>query len=342
MTGNLVKIEFHGDTLEACQSGDKVWTSLRRLCECIGVDYSKQLRKLKSKSWACVAQRAMQVAGDDQIRTYTLIDIETVLMWLAGIDEKRVAEHVRPKLQRYQKECARVLADHFLKRPSPPASTVPAVSDAGLDARLVHIDLIRSLVVSQIAQERQLADMASHLNDAGMVATAAHDEAIAGRQELVLVRQELAVARRESKEAMRAAGAAYRHATAGAGGATVSSDDDVMLRPTADGLYTVVAWLRANGLRLPDRPNEVQNAGRRSRARCEKLKLPYRPVLRPHKHGRDHDWINVYHPEAIRLAVEGYTTSDFPRGTGPATAAPALPSNPGAPVGQTNSAPVGV
>jgi hypothetical protein len=42
-------------------------------------------RKLMSRSWACVAQRALQVDG--QLRERTTVDVRTFLMLLATINE---------------------------------------------------------------------------------------------------------------------------------------------------------------------------------------------------------------------------------------------------------------
>lgn len=42
-----------------------------------------------------------------------LIDLDTLPMGLATIDVSRVAEGIRPKLIRLQKECVPVLRDHF-------------------------------------------------------------------------------------------------------------------------------------------------------------------------------------------------------------------------------------
>jgi hypothetical protein len=46
-----------------------------------------------------------------------LIDLDTLPMWLATIDVSRVAEGVRPKLIRFQKECVQVLLDHYFGKP---------------------------------------------------------------------------------------------------------------------------------------------------------------------------------------------------------------------------------
>lgn len=127
MAGELMKVPFHGGTLEACERDGKVWVGVRAICEGLGIAFDPQRVKLQNKSWACVTEIVMQVEGDDQKRTYAVIDLDTVPLWLATIDERKVAPAVRPKLVRYQREAARVLADHFFRRhPQPPPPPTPA------------------------------------------------------------------------------------------------------------------------------------------------------------------------------------------------------------------------
>ncbi|MCZ2341483.1 MAG: phage antirepressor N-terminal domain-containing protein [Bacteroidales bacterium] len=113
MNKQLVTVDFYGDTLEAVQSPDgKVWVSLRRCCENLGIDPKTQFRKLRSKSWACVVEITTHDSTGRQ-QPAAVLSLDTVPMWLATIDPRRVKESVRDKLIRYQKECAKVLADHF-------------------------------------------------------------------------------------------------------------------------------------------------------------------------------------------------------------------------------------
>jgi hypothetical protein len=56
------------------------------------------------------------VAQDGNERELVMLDLDTLPMWLATIDSGRVREDVRPKLAKYQRECARVLRDHFFQR----------------------------------------------------------------------------------------------------------------------------------------------------------------------------------------------------------------------------------
>lgn len=105
---------FYGDSLDVVPDGARLWVSVRRVCEALGVDTGGQLAKLKTKPWACVEFISMQVDGDAQRREIAVIDLDGLPMWLATIEPSRVGEHVREKLVRYQREAAAVLRDHFL------------------------------------------------------------------------------------------------------------------------------------------------------------------------------------------------------------------------------------
>jgi hypothetical protein len=56
------------------------------------------------------------VAEDGKEREMLFVHLDCLPMWLATIEASRVKEDVRPKLIAYQKECARVLRDHFFGR----------------------------------------------------------------------------------------------------------------------------------------------------------------------------------------------------------------------------------
>lgn len=116
----LANIPFHGDTLEATRAHDgRVWVSVSRVCEALGLGYSSQLQKLKEKPWATVTLIVM-VAADGKSRETACLDLDSLPMWLATIDVRRVRGAAREKLVVYQKEAARVLRDYFLgERPEP-------------------------------------------------------------------------------------------------------------------------------------------------------------------------------------------------------------------------------
>jgi len=108
----LVAVPFDGDTLQAIQEDGKVWVSVRRVCEGIGIKQSDQIDKIKRRSWAVVRQ-SRTTGTDGKTYQMTMVDLETLGMWLATIDERRVSEAARPKVIRYQAECKKAIAKHF-------------------------------------------------------------------------------------------------------------------------------------------------------------------------------------------------------------------------------------
>ena len=59
----LVTIGFHGDTLEGIECDGKVWASLLRFSENLGVNPDGQRRKLKNKAWACTKEMLVHDAS---------------------------------------------------------------------------------------------------------------------------------------------------------------------------------------------------------------------------------------------------------------------------------------
>ncbi|MEU4502601.1 phage antirepressor N-terminal domain-containing protein [Streptomyces sp. NPDC024089] len=79
---------------------------LKPAIEDLGLSYAAQYRKLQTRSWASVAQTAMQMPGDDQSRTHTTVPVRTFLMLLANVNENRVSDEARPTLVAFQNETA--------------------------------------------------------------------------------------------------------------------------------------------------------------------------------------------------------------------------------------------
>lgn len=120
MAAALIKVQFHGDTLDACGTcREDAEVSIRRVCDNLGLATQRQLSKLKTKSWATVTEKVM-VAEDGKPRAMALIALKSLPMWLATIDPRKVKEQYREKLAQYQNECADVLARHFLRIPAAP------------------------------------------------------------------------------------------------------------------------------------------------------------------------------------------------------------------------------
>jgi len=115
MTTELVRVHVPGaDDLLAAQNDGDIWVALKPMCETLGIDFATQVRKLKGRSWAGIGQRPTPSAGGVQMTT--VVTSQTVPLWLATIDENRVAAAARPKLIAYQREAAAALDAYFNKR----------------------------------------------------------------------------------------------------------------------------------------------------------------------------------------------------------------------------------
>jgi len=138
MSSALVSVPFHGDTIEAIKDEHgEVWVSVRRVCDSLGIDESSQRQKLNSKKWATTVLITAVDARGSRRDTY-VVHLDSLPMWLATIEASRVAEVARPKLEAYQIEAAKVLADVFLGRtPHVTFEEIDDRIDQRLNARLV-------------------------------------------------------------------------------------------------------------------------------------------------------------------------------------------------------------
>jgi phage antirepressor YoqD-like protein len=152
MSGEIVRVDFHGDELLAMQNEGGIWSSLRRMCECLDVDYSSQLAKLKTRAWAVMGQ-CPTTGPDGKTYSTTMLHVRAVPMWLAGINPDKVAPHAREKLIEYQLRCADVLANHFAPKVAP---ITPALPDLRNTETAIAL-LAQSLEVLQEERTKRLA-----------------------------------------------------------------------------------------------------------------------------------------------------------------------------------------
>jgi hypothetical protein len=144
MSTELVRVSVPGAAdLMAMQEGGQVWVALKPMCDTLGINYMAQMRKLNRRSWAGLAQRATPSAGG--VQQTTVITSETVPMWLATIDENRVAEEARRRLIAYQREAKHALDAYFNKR----EIVAPAVN---------QFDVLRAAIDQIEAAQREAAE----------------------------------------------------------------------------------------------------------------------------------------------------------------------------------------
>lgn len=154
---------FHGDALDVLPDGERLWVSVRRVCDALGVLPHGQIEKLRAKPWA-TTQTICAVADDGKTREMVMLDLDGLPMWLATIEPSRVAEHAREKLVRYQREAAAVLRDHFLGR----RAAAPALDGVTLLAALDKV--LAPFAAALAAQNDRLAAIETRQRESGVIA----------------------------------------------------------------------------------------------------------------------------------------------------------------------------
>lgn len=114
MTTELASIPFHGQTVQSVEFDGKPYVAFKPIVENLGLGYGSQTQKLKGKSWPTVTN-IVTVGADGKNREMTCIDLRTLTMWLATIDENRVSEEARPLVVAYQNEVADAIESYWAK-----------------------------------------------------------------------------------------------------------------------------------------------------------------------------------------------------------------------------------
>jgi hypothetical protein len=110
----VVKLDLSAGSVQTVLVDGEPHVVFRPAVESIGLAYSAQLRKLRDRSWA--SRVDIDTTGADG-KTYRMVavDVRTFLMWLATVNETKVAEATRPMLVAYQRETASAVNDYWTK-----------------------------------------------------------------------------------------------------------------------------------------------------------------------------------------------------------------------------------
>lgn len=170
-------VEFDGDRLVAViLEGDGVVTPVRLLCESIGLDTDVQMANIREHPVISTGLRIVNISGERGVRSVAALLHTMIPYWLATIPPNQVNEVSRPKLVRYQREVANVLAQLFYGAdavPEPPA-TDPAV--AALHQRmqdaLREVRIARdALLFSQQQYQTQLGEQKQQIDSLAEIVT---------------------------------------------------------------------------------------------------------------------------------------------------------------------------
>lgn len=122
--GEVVKVDLSVGSIDTVLVDGEPHVVFRPAVEAIGLSYPAQLRKLRDRSWTNRSDIAT-VAEDGKTRMMVAVDIRTFLMWLATVNENKVAAEARPVLVAYQRETTAAVHDYWTTG----AATNPRVSE---------------------------------------------------------------------------------------------------------------------------------------------------------------------------------------------------------------------
>lgn len=120
-------VTFYDDELLAVRATDgHIYVSIRQLCRSLGLDRKAQVRRIMRhtvlaeglKGGAILAPpstngRETSPRRGGGVQQTQLLRVDLVPLWLSGIRTKMVADDIRPQLERFQREAAKVLWEAF-------------------------------------------------------------------------------------------------------------------------------------------------------------------------------------------------------------------------------------
>jgi hypothetical protein len=155
-------IVFYEDELIAVKMEDgSIYVPVVRLCENLGISWPAQFERINRHNALADTVKTIRVTrmvngerGGGAVGTVCL-PLDMVPGWLFGVQASRVKEEIRPKLDRYQRECFRVLWDAF-KGDMLPELQEPKTDLTPAEQTLVHVEALYNLARNQVAMERWL------------------------------------------------------------------------------------------------------------------------------------------------------------------------------------------
>jgi len=109
------EVEFYEDRLTAVRAGDgHIYVAVGQMCSALGLTTAPQTRRIKRHAVLNAGYQGITIMVTPGGRQETgMIRADLVPLWLSGIRTNMVKEEIRPKLERFQAEAARVLWEAF-------------------------------------------------------------------------------------------------------------------------------------------------------------------------------------------------------------------------------------
>ena len=109
------EVRFYEDDLTAVRAADgHVYVAVGQMCQALGIDTQAQTRRIQRQTVLADGLKGVaNLATPGGLQSGYALRVDLVPLWLSGIRTAAVNEDVRPKLERFQREAAKVLWEAF-------------------------------------------------------------------------------------------------------------------------------------------------------------------------------------------------------------------------------------
>lgn len=167
-------ISFHGQTVPVFTRNQTHYVAMKPIVENIGLDWVSQHKKIQRNEILKSGMVMMTIPASDG-KTYetACLPLDYLNGWLFGVDAKRVKPEIRERLLTYQRECFRVLNNHF----NQPKQTIKLPAPANANILATRAEMHSILNALQAASTSSFVDTYGSWDAKirGMVGNRLHD-----------------------------------------------------------------------------------------------------------------------------------------------------------------------
>lgn len=167
-------ISFHGQTVPVFTRNQTHYVAMKPIVENIGLDWVSQHKKIQRNEILKSGMVMMTIPASDG-KTYetACLPLDYLNGWLFGVDARRVKPEIRERLLTYQRECFRVLNNHF----NQPKQTIKLPAPANANILATRAEMHSILNALQAASTSSFVDTYGSWDAKirGMVGNRLHD-----------------------------------------------------------------------------------------------------------------------------------------------------------------------
>lgn len=146
---------------------------MKPICENIGLQWEAQLKRIQRNAILNTAMSMMDTPSNGGKQKTACLPLDYLNGWLFGVDAKRVKPEIRERLLTYQRECFRVLNNHF----NQPKQTIKLPAPANANILATRAEMHSILNALQAASTSSFVDTYGSWDAKirGMVGNRLHD-----------------------------------------------------------------------------------------------------------------------------------------------------------------------